>query len=133
PRASARAAAREPGAASREPTPERSEQAPRSMTPHATSLLALLVVAALLSACAHLPVGGDGLGFEERRVRLEAFEQWEMRGRLAVDTPDNGGFQGSFEWRQRADHLTLAVRGPLGAGALRVAGTPSALEVTTRG
>lgn len=103
------------------------------MTARATRALGLLLAAALLGACAHLPVGGDGLSFEERRARLEAFAHWEMRGRLAVDTPDAGGFQGSFEWRQAADHLSLAVRGPLGAGALRVAGTPSALEVTSRG
>lgn len=91
------------------------------------------VAALLLGGCAHLPVGGDGLSFEERRMRLEALEHWEMRGRLAVDTPERGGFQGSFQWRQAGEALTLAVRGPLGGGVLRVAGTPEALEVTARG
>jgi outer membrane lipoprotein LolB len=55
-----------------------------------------------------------------------------MRGRLAVDTGDRG-FQGSFDWHQEADALELAVRGPLGAGVLRVTGTSQAMTVTARG
>ena len=55
-----------------------------------------------------------------------------MRGRLAVDTGD-GGFQGSFNWRQQDDALELAVRGPLRNGVLQVAGRPNALTVTARG
>jgi outer membrane lipoprotein LolB len=95
--------------------------------------LAVLLTAAMsMSACATLPVGPDGLSYSERRAALEAVDAWEIRGRLAVDTAD-GGFQGSFNWRQQADALDLTVRGPLGNGVLRVAGTPSALQVTARG
>jgi outer membrane lipoprotein LolB len=94
--------------------------------------LAPLAVAALLSACASMPVGTDGLSFEQRRVRLEGVPAWEMRGRLAVATADRG-FQGSFRWEQSGDALDLAVRGPIGAGAMQVTGTPDALTVTSRG
>jgi outer membrane lipoprotein LolB len=90
--------------------------------------LAVLV----LPACVHLPIGTDGLSYETRRSALEDVAAWEIRGRLAVDT-DGRGFQGGFTWRQEADTLELTVRGPLGAGVLRVAGHPTTLTVTARG
>lgn len=86
----------------------------------------------LLPACAHLPVGSDGLSYDARRAALTTVDAWEMRGRLAVDTGGRG-FQGRFEWHQRADALDLTVRSPLGAGVLQVAGTPSSMTFTARG
>ena len=106
------------------------------MTPRRTAgpgrVAALLTAAAFFTACATLPVGTDGLSYSDRRSKLEAVDAWDMRGRLAVATGD-GGFQGSFSWRQEGDGLDLAVRGPLGNGVLQVAGTPSELTVTARG
>ena len=102
------------------------------MTRGRAPLLGATVAAALLAACAHLPVGDDGLSHEQRRARLEAVDAWEMRGRLAV-AAGGRAFQGTFRWHQNADALELAVRGPLGAGVLEVNGTPSALKVTARG
>ena len=96
------------------------------------SAAALLTAATLLTACARLPVGTDGLSYSDRRSRLEAVEAWEMRGRLAVDTGD-GGFQGSFNWLQNDDALDLLVRGPLRNGVLQVNGRPEELTVTARG
>lgn len=86
----------------------------------------------LLSACAHLPVGTDGLSYDARRAALTGVDAWDMRGRLAVDTGGRA-FSGSFDWHQRADALDLVVRGPLGAGVLQVAGTPSSMTFTARG
>jgi outer membrane lipoprotein LolB len=94
--------------------------------------LAPLAAAALLSACATLPLGTDGLSFEQRRERLDSVPTWQMRGRLAVATGD-GSFQGSFRWQQDEDALELAVRGPFGNGVLQVNGTPRELTVTARG
>lgn len=95
-------------------------------------LAALLAAAWLLGACATLPVGTDGLSLEQRRAQLEGVDSWEMRGRLAIDTGGRA-FQGSFNWRQNGNALELAVRGPLGAGVLQVAGAPNALTYTARG
>jgi outer membrane lipoprotein LolB len=79
----------------------------------ARRLLAPLLAAASLTGCANLPVGSDGLGYEQRRAQLESVESWEMRGRLAVATGDRS-FQGSFRWQQTAgslDALTVTARG----------------------
>lgn len=98
-----------------------------------TRRAALLVLgAALLGGCASLPTGTDGRSLEQRRETLQAVHDWEMRGRLVVDTGDRA-FQGSFNWRQRDDALELVVRGPLRNGVLQVAGRPNALTVTARG
>ena len=102
------------------------------MTRGIARLLGAVAAAALLAACATMPVGSDGLSYEQRRERLEAVSAWDMRGRVAVSAGERA-FQASFRWHQDADALDLAVRGPLGAGALEVNGTPSALKVTSRG
>jgi outer membrane lipoprotein LolB len=100
------------------------------MRPRRSAAAALAALA--LSGCANLPLGSDGLSYDERRVRLEAVEAWESRGRLAVDTGERGG-QASFRWTQSGDALELTVRGPFGGGVLQVTGTPRELTVTTRG
>jgi outer membrane lipoprotein LolB len=87
---------------------------------------------ALLGACTTLPTGTDGRNLEERREAFAAFDAWDMRGRLTVDTGDRG-FQGSFNWSQRDDTLELIVRGPLRNGVLQVEGEPDSLTVTARG
>jgi outer membrane lipoprotein LolB len=94
--------------------------------------VAVAIAAAALGACAHMPVGTDGLDFEQRRAKLVGVLAWQMHGRLAVDTGDRA-FQGSFQWQQSADALDLAVRGPLGGGILQVSGTAAELTVTARG
>jgi outer membrane lipoprotein LolB len=96
------------------------------------SLLAALLAAAALTGCASLPVGTDGLSYEQRSTQLRSVDSWELRGRLAVATGERA-YQGSIRWQQRGDALDLVVRGPLGAGGVQVAGSPSALTVTTRG
>jgi outer membrane lipoprotein LolB len=98
----------------------------------ARCVLAPLLAAAALAGCASLPVGSDGLSYEQRSAQLDSVDSWELRGRLAVAT-GNRAFQGSFQWRQRADTLELAVRGPFGQGVLQVDGSPDALTVTARG
>lgn len=88
--------------------------------------------AIVLAACVHLPVGDDGLGYDERRELLESLPGWEMRGRLAVDTGERA-FQGRFAWRQDHDELALSVRGPFGAGSFEIAGSPEAMTLRARG
>lgn len=98
------------------------------------SRIALLVAVLLAAAgCGQRAlVEHDGLTFDERRARLTAISSWEMRGRIAVDTGDRG-FPATFRWRQDGDISTLLIRGPLGAGAVEVTGSPDEMIVTARG
>jgi outer membrane lipoprotein LolB len=92
----------------------------------------VLLALGVLGGCATLRTGTDGLNLEQRREALQSVRDWEMRGRLTVDTGERG-FQGSFNWRQHDDALELVVRGPLRNGVLRVEGPPNAMTVTARG
>jgi outer membrane lipoprotein LolB len=91
-----------------------------------------LVAAVVLGGCASLPTGSDGRSLAQRQETLGAVHEWQMRGRLVVDTGERA-FQGSFNWRQRDDALELVVRGPLRNGVLQVSGRPNGLTVTARG
>ena len=95
--------------------------------------LAALTALTTLVACVHVPVQvADGLTFPQRQARLAGLEQWSMRGRIAVVAGDEG-FSGRFSWIQRDDALELRIRGPLGAGAMAIAGDAERLLVTARG
>jgi outer membrane lipoprotein LolB len=44
-------------------------------------------------------------------------DTWTVDGRLAVNVGEQGG-SGAFKWQQQGDRSHLAVRGPLGVGAV---------------
>ena len=91
-----------------------------------------IALATCLAACATLTPETDGLGHAERMRRIASVDQWELRGRISVDTGDDA-YQGRFTWRQTDDEMRLLIRGPLGAGAVEIRGTADALVVRARG
>jgi outer membrane lipoprotein LolB len=54
--------------------------------------------------------------------------EWSASGRLALSAGGEGG-SGAFVWAQRDDVSQLDLRGPFGAGALRVLATPGSLSI----
>jgi outer membrane lipoprotein LolB len=87
---------------------------------------AVAVLASLwLGACAVVPPG-SGPG---RPPPDESPSDWTARGRMALAGEGEGG-SGSFLWQQRAAETRVEIRGPLGAGALRIVATPGGLSVT---
>jgi outer membrane lipoprotein LolB len=54
--------------------------------------------------------------------------QWSASGRLALSAGGEGG-SGAFTWEQRGEASQLDLRGPFGAGALRVVATPDSLSM----
>ena len=59
----------------------------------------------------------------------DAYASWTATGRLALAANGEGG-SGSFTWEQQAGATTLSLRGPLGAGAMRVTLDGDSLSVT---
>lgn len=55
-------------------------------------------------------------------------DHWTATGRLALAV-DGAGGSGSFTWEQRGSATALAIRGPLGAGAMQVTSDGEALAV----
>ncbi len=83
-------------------------------------------MAVLLAACAASPVLPPGSG---RTPDPTALSQWTAKGRIALVTQGEGG-SGSFVWQQRSERTELALRGPLGAGGLRIVTDGERLELT---
>ncbi|MBT8084150.1 MAG: outer membrane lipoprotein LolB [Woeseia sp.] len=96
-------------------------------------LLSLLLLVAALAGCAtqsgvSLPTLDD---WETRQKVLAGLDNWGFSGRIAVrDAVD--GFQGSLHWEQRRDYFDARVSGPLGMGAVRIAGDVGAVRVTDK-
>lgn len=92
----------------------------------------MLAAALAAAGCAPRALVDDGLDYAQRHARLAAMTHWEIDGRVAIDTGERA-FQGRFQWRQSGGHMTLTVRGPFGAGGVRIAGTLRDLTIAARG
>ena len=86
----------------------------------------------LAGGCRTLPAIEDGLGYEERRARLEETPDWRMNGRIVVNTGSEA-FQGRFRWSQGEDGVELSINSPLGLNVLQVSGPPERLTVRAGG
>jgi len=86
---------------------------------------AALLVLAALGGCAVAPVSHAPYVPADP----SAYASWTATGRLALAANGEGG-SGSFTWEQHADATTLSLRGPLGAGALRVTALGDELSIT---
>jgi len=78
----------------------------------------------LLSSCATqaprpAPAGGEN--WKAHRQQLSALENWQARGRIAVQADDDG-FSAGFDWTQTGRKYRIRLRGPFGQGALELEG-----------
>lgn len=87
-------------------------------------LAAAAVVALALAGCAAPPRAPEG----ETRPDPAVLNQWSASGRMAVAAGNDGG-SGSFDWAQDGTTSRLDLRGPLGAGAVRLVVTPQTLSL----
>lgn len=86
---------------------------------------AFLVSFTLIAGCAALPPSVPG---GARPPTADELTQWVARGRIALTARGEGG-SGSFVWQQRSERTELTLRGPLGAGGLRVVTDGETLQV----
>jgi outer membrane lipoprotein LolB len=89
-------------------------------------LLVAMATAVLASGCATTALEAPG---EQRAAEPSALTQWSARGRLALVAQGEGG-SGSFAWDQRSERTELALRGPLGAGGLRLVSDGETFELS---
>jgi outer membrane lipoprotein LolB len=87
---------------------------------------AWLVAATLaLGGCVAAPRAPDGTAAPDPA----ALHQWTAAGRMAVAAGEEGG-NGSFTWQQDEATTRLDLRGPLGAGGVRLVMAPESLSLT---
>ena len=82
------------------------------------------VVALALAGCAAPPRAPEGV----TRPDAAVLDQWSASGRMAIAAGTDGG-SGSFDWVQDGTTSRLDLRGPLGAGAVRLVVTPGTLSL----
>lgn len=95
-------------------------------------LLLFPLLAILLTACASVPerpaVENVQAEWAARRAALLRISAWEVRGRVALRTPDEG-VQGSFYWTLAHDQQRVELAGPFGGGRVRVIAGPEGAEL----
>ncbi len=80
----------------------------------------LLLGALALAGCAAAPVAPPaGTTPEQRRAALQALDRWSLAGRVAVAAGERGG-TASLDWTQAGEGAAIELRGPFGAGAVRL-------------
>ncbi|HVO47380.1 MAG TPA: lipoprotein insertase outer membrane protein LolB [Steroidobacteraceae bacterium] len=94
--------------------------------------LALGVLGAIaLSACHTAPVReSPAQTWETRRPQLQARDQFELRGRVAVATGSDG-FNARLRWTQSGARTQMSLDGPLGAGGVQVTADGSDVSIVT--
>lgn len=93
----------------------------------------MLFAAVAMSGCAAssgvmLP---DMQDWPTREATLADLQHWEFRGRFGVSAGSEG-FNGKLRWRQKRDRFDVTVSGPLGAGAIELAGNGRQILLTDR-
>ena len=94
-------------------------------------LACLCLLAMLGSGCVlwPRPVVEDAnmVAWNARQAVLRELDEWTLQGRVA----SGGvlGFTGRLRWRQSMEQCVVDISGPLGAGATRVTGTSSRIEI----
>ncbi len=92
-------------------------------------------ILALLSACAKTPRPEPladaqiGPAWRIHTAQVEAMRTWNLNGRLAVKTPDDG-WTATLQWAQDLDKYQIRVSAPLGQGTVELQGGPE--QVTLR-
>jgi len=86
----------------------------------ARGVAALILGMALLAGCKSLPVAPlPSEPWEVRRAALQARENFDMNGRIAVAAAQEG-FNAKLRWEQKGARSQLALDGPLGVGGVRI-------------
>lgn len=100
------------------------------MSPLALVKQAAVVMLALsLSACASLfPQGGK----DSVQGQLGTLEQWQVRGKLSVVSPQENA-TGYLTWKQNGTDYDLFIAGPFGAGSSRLSGNDQQAQLLLPG
>src|SRR3569832_129709 len=89
----------------------------------------------MLASCRTVPVQHEAppaaaQSWETRRPQLQARDQFQLKGRVAVATGSDG-FNARLRWTQSGKQPHMALDGPLGAGGLQVTSDGSAVSIVT--
>jgi outer membrane lipoprotein LolB len=91
-------------------------------------------VVVMLASCRTVPVRHEtpvsSQAWEARKPQLQARDQFELKGRVAVATGSDG-FNARLRWTQSGKQTHMSLDGPLGAGGVQVTSDGSAVSIVT--
>tara|TARA_B100000768_G_C11239959_1_gene359032 strand:- start:106 stop:795 length:690 start_codon:yes stop_codon:yes gene_type:complete len=103
-----------------------------------TRTASLVLVCLAISACSTAPksntqhlVSHAYSPFAYKQTELEKLVQWDVEGKIAVNSLNGKHNSGLLTWRQRSSYFDLLINGPLGSGQLHVEGTPGLVIATS--
>jgi outer membrane lipoprotein LolB len=80
---------------------------------------AVIAVALLAGGCATTPPEVRTEVWTERRAVLQALDDWNLDGRVAIAAGVDG-FSGGLNWEQRGEKAEITLRGPMGGAAILI-------------
>jgi len=92
-----------------------------------------VVLVVFLASCRTIPpvkIQPSAQSWETRRPQLQAREQFELKGRVAVAS-GNEGFNARLLWKQNGKQTHMSLDGPLGAGGMQVSSDGSSVSIVT--
>jgi outer membrane lipoprotein LolB len=96
--------------------------------------LAIPLLLALLAGCAVEPprqaASSRELAWQERQAALKPLQLWQLTGRLAIQTGDDG-WNATLIWRQEQEQFRMQLVAPLGQGSLQLEGDHQQVELRT--
>lgn len=85
----------------------------------------------LIAGCIATPrVTPTAESWEQRRTRLQQFDNYAFQGRLAAAI-NNDGFNASLQWQQRSTRSEIDLRAPLGFGSVHIEREPARITLQT--
>lgn len=88
-----------------------------------------LMVALLLSGCAHTSRAPVITSADEYQYQLAKLTHWQLEGKIGVRHAGKSDTV-TMQWQQQEDRFDIYLSGPLGVGATRLRGTPERLDIS---
>ncbi len=102
------------------------------ITPLYRFIILLLMVS--LSACVTVPTKKQALNqtisWQQRQNKLSTLTAWTVKGAIGVHNQKDG-WSASVNWQQKHGQYQMQLFGPLGAGLIRLNGTPGHVTLLT--
>ncbi|HEY0634676.1 MAG TPA: lipoprotein insertase outer membrane protein LolB [Gammaproteobacteria bacterium] len=93
-----------------------------------------MLLALVLAGCAveppRQPASSRELAWQERQAALKPLQHWQLTGRLAIQTGDDG-WNATLIWRQEQERYKMQLVAPLGQGSLQLEGDNQQVELRT--